>query len=99
MGRIPENVSGRHSEQRMRQVVRTLLMAEIISSRHFGITASDLRSEMQESGDPVCMRTVFRYVDLLVALGYVMREEIYLAGKRTIRYRRAKTLPRTLAGA
>jgi Fe2+ or Zn2+ uptake regulation protein len=99
MGKITENISGKHSERRMRQIGWLLQMAEIISSRHFGITLDELRREMDEAGEAVCARTVYRYVGLLVDLGYVQREEVYLMDRRAIRYRFTRKLPRTLVGA
>lgn len=99
MENVPLKPKSRHSERRLMQIERVLRIADIISSRHFGITADDLRRELEEAGDRVCQRTIARYMRLFVDLGFASREEICPHGVRLIRYRFVRQLPRTLKGA
>lgn len=99
MENVPSKLKSRHSERRLLQIARVLRIADIVASRHFGITADDLHRELREAGDSVCPRTIFRYLRMFVDLGYVSREEIYPCGVRLIRYRTVRQLPQTFKGA
>lgn len=95
---ITSNKDLRHLERKMIYVERVLRIAEIVASKYYGASIDDIRRELNEAGDPLCKRTIIRYMNLFMNLGYVSRESVCIEGQRSIRYRSARKLPKVITG-
>jgi hypothetical protein len=99
MEMITSKTDLRHLERRMIYVERVLRIAEIVASKYYGASIDDIRRELDEAGDPLSKRTILRYMSLFTDFGYVSCESVRVEGRRAIRYRSVKKLPKVITGA